>query len=62
MADMITDFLIYTGIGILMCGIGMILGYYLITAYYNKRFLIVAQQCSDADSMVPIVEELERES
>ncbi len=62
MADMTTDFLIYTGIGILMCGIGIIIGYFLLTGYYNRRFLTVAQQCSDADSVVPIVEELERES
>jgi hypothetical protein len=62
MADLTTDFLIYAGIGILMCGIGMIIGYYLLTGYYSRRFLVVAQQCSNADSVVPFIEELERES
>lgn len=62
MADMTTDFLIYTGIGILMCGIGMIIGYFLLTAYYSRRFLVIGQACSDADSIIPIIDELERES
>jgi hypothetical protein len=62
MADLTTDFLIYIAIGILMCGIGMIIGYFLLTGYYDRRLLVVAAQCSDADSAVPMVEELERET
>jgi hypothetical protein len=62
MADMTTDFLIYTGIGILMGGIGMLIGSQLLTTYYQKRFITVAQQCSDTASLAPIADELERET
>lgn len=62
MADLLTDLLIYTGIGIITFTIGMILGYQLLIMYYTKRFLVVAKDCSDADSVIPIVDELTRES
>ena len=62
MADMFTDLLIYIGIGVITFAIGMILGYQLLVMYYTKRFLVVAKECSDADSVVPLVDELARES
>nr|WP_319377501.1 hypothetical protein [uncultured Methanoregula sp.] len=62
MVDLTTDILIYIGIGILTFAIGMIIGYQLLIMHYTKRFLIVAKECSDADSVVPIVDELQRET
>ena len=62
MSDMFTDLLIYIGIGIITFAIGMILGYHLLVLHYTKRFLVVARECSDADSVVPLVDELARES
>lgn len=62
MADLFTDLLIYIGIGVITFSIGMILGYQLLVIYYTRRFLVVARECSDADSVVPLVDELARES
>ncbi len=62
MADLVTDLLIYICFGIVMFAIGMVLGYQLLTVHYSKRFFILAKECSDADSVVPLVNELERET
>jgi len=62
MADLLTDILIYAGIGIITFTIGMILGYQLLIMYYTKRFMIVAKECSDTDSVIPIVDELAKET
>jgi hypothetical protein len=62
MADLLTDLLIYIGIGIITFTIGMILGYQLLIMYYTKRFMVVAAECSDVDSMIPMVDELAREN
>ncbi|MDD4137090.1 MAG: hypothetical protein PHT99_04235 [Methanoregula sp.] len=62
MADLLTDFLIYAGIGIITFTIGMIVGYQILILYYTKRFVVVAKECSDTDSVIPIVDELTRES
>jgi hypothetical protein len=62
MTDMLTDFLIYVGIGVIMFTIGMILGYQVLMMNYQKRFMVLAQQCSDADSVVPLVDELAKET
>ena len=62
MADLFTDLLIYIGIGVITFAIGMILGYQLLVIYYTRRFLVIAKECSDADSVVPLVDELARES
>jgi hypothetical protein len=62
MPDPFTDILIYIGIGIITFTIGMILGYQLLIMHYTRRFMIVAKECSDADSVVPIVDELQRET
>jgi len=62
MADMFTDLLIYIGIGILTFGMGAILGYQLLSMYYERRFMEIARQCSDDDSVIPIIDELARET
>ena len=62
MADMLTDLLIYIGIGILTFGIGAILGYQLLSMYYERRFMVIARKCSDDDSVIPIIDELARET
>jgi len=62
MAEMFTELLIYIGIGILMFAIGMIIGYQLLIMHYTRRFMIIAAECSDADSLVPMVDELARET
>jgi hypothetical protein len=62
MADLLTDLLIYIGIGIITFTIGIILGYQLLIMRYTKRFVVLAKECSDADSVIPLVDELARES
>jgi len=62
MTDLLTDLLIYVGIGIITFAIGMILGYQILIMYYTKRFMEIAKECSDADSVIPIVDELAKET
>jgi hypothetical protein len=62
MVDLFTDLLIYIGIGILTFTIGMILGYQLLIMYYTQRFMVIAGQCSDVDSVIPMIDELARET
>jgi hypothetical protein len=62
MADLLTDLLIYIGIGIITFTIGIILGYQLLIMYYTRRFVVLAKECSDTDSVVPLVDELEKET
>ena len=62
MADMLTDLSIYIGIGIITFAIGTILGYQLLAMYYSRRFMAIARQCSDDDSVIPIIDELARET
>lgn len=62
MADLMMDLVIYIGIGFMTFVIGLILGYLILTEYYKKRFLVIARQCADEDSAVPIVDELARET
>ncbi len=62
MVELFTDLLIYIGIGILTFAIGMIIGYQLLIMHYTRRFMIIAAECSDADSLVPMVDELARET
>jgi hypothetical protein len=62
MTDLLTDLLIYIGIGIITFTIGIILGYQLLITYYTRRFMVIAAECSDADSVVPMVDELARET
>ncbi len=62
MADLLIDLLIYIGIGILTFTIGMILGYQLLIMYYTRRFFVLAKECSDVDSVIPLVDELDKEA
>ena len=62
MVDLFTDLLIYIGIGIITFTIGMILGYQLLIMYYTRRFMTIAAECSDVDSVIPMVDELARET
>jgi hypothetical protein len=62
MTDLLTDLLIYVGIGIITFAIGMILGYQILIMYYTRRFMEIAKQCSDDDSVIPMVDELDKES
>ena len=62
MTDLMMDLVIYIGIGFMTFVIGLIFGYLVLTGYYTKRFLVIAQECSDTDSTVPIVDELARET
>jgi len=62
MADMLTDLIIYIGIGIMTFAIGIILGYQLLMMYYDRRFIVIAEQCYEVDSVIPIIDELARET
>ena len=62
MADMLTDLLIYIAIGIMTFAIGTIVGYQILTMYYTKRFMVIAKQCFDVESVIPIIDELTRET
>jgi len=62
MVDLLTDILIYVGIGIITFTIGMILGYQLLIMYYTKRFMVIAAECSDVDSVIHMIDELTRET
>ena len=62
MTDLMMDIVIYAGIGFMTFVIGLILGYLILTRYYTKRFIVIAKECYDTDSAVPIVDELARET
>jgi hypothetical protein len=62
MADMLTDLVIYIGIGIMTFAIGTILGYQLLIMYYDRRFMVIAKECYEVDSVIPIIDELARET
>ena len=52
----------YLGIAIACTVIGWAGGYYGISFYFRKRFLAIADECRDADSIEPLIDELERQS
>ncbi len=56
------DFTAYAIIGILAFAIGLIAGYLAMTRYYQRRFVDVATECEKAETIVPIITEMERES
>ncbi len=56
------DVWVYLGIAIVGIAIGWTGGYYGFTSHFRKRFLIVADGCRDADSIEPLIDELERQS
>lgn len=53
---------IYLVIGVLMFCIGLVAGYLLMNTYYARRFMTVAKECERADSIAPLITEMERES
>lgn len=55
-------FLIYLVISVLAFIIGALAGYLVMTGYYARRFLTVALECEKVDSIVPIINEMDRES
>ena len=56
------DLWIYLGIAIACIAIGGAGGYYGFSTHFKKRFLIVADECRDADSIEPLIDELDRQS
>jgi len=62
MAQPLDVLLAYITIGALMCGIGLIAGYFLTSRYYSERFMVVVRECSQQDSLVPLISEMEHES
>jgi len=62
MSETMDDVSIYLAIGVLMFCIGLMAGYLLMTTYYSRRFLAVAKECERADSVAPLITEMERES
>ena len=62
MTDLMMDLVIYIGIGFMTFVIGLNAGYLVLTKGYADRFLVIAKECSDTDSTVPIVDELARET
>ncbi len=62
MDGLLSDMLVYITIGALGFGIGLIAGYLVMHAYYQRRFLAIGQACEEADSLTPIFDEMERET
>lgn len=62
MADLFTDLLIYIAIGIITFIIGLVLGYQILKMHYTRRFLGLAKDCSEAESVIPLVDELAKET
>ena len=54
--------LIYLGISVLAFVIGILAGHLIMTKYYERRFLTVATECETVESIVPIINEMDRES
>ncbi len=56
------DLTVYLIFGAIMFLIGLIAGYLGMTRYYGDRFVTVARKCEEAETIVPLISELERES
>ncbi|HOS82147.1 MAG TPA: hypothetical protein PK445_05415 [Methanolinea sp.] len=56
------ELVIYLIIAVLMFVIGLVAGNLVMNIYYSRRFLAVAKECERADSIVPLITEMERES
>ncbi|HPC54953.1 MAG TPA: hypothetical protein PLX27_02750 [Methanolinea sp.] len=56
------ELVIYLIIAVLMFVIGLVAGHLVMNTYYSRRFLAVAKECERADSIVPLITEMERES
>lgn len=60
--DGLSDLLVYVIIGALAFGIGLISGYLIMHAYYDRRFIMIGEACEEADSLTPVFDEMERET
>jgi uncharacterized membrane protein len=56
------DISIYLSIGVMMFIIGLCAGYLMTGRYYNNRFIKVAKEAEEVNSIAPLIAELERES
>jgi hypothetical protein len=56
------DYIAYLVIGVLAFVIGTLSGYLTMTWYYHERFAVVATECERTESIVPIINEMDRES
>ena len=56
------DLWTYLGISVACIAIGWAGGYYGLTLHFKKRFLVIADKCRDADSIEPLIDELEQQS
>jgi hypothetical protein len=56
------DLIAYLGIGTLAFIIGGLSGFLAMTRYYRGRIAVVLVDCEKAESVVPIINELDRES
>jgi len=62
MTEIVQELAIYGIMGALCFGIGLIAGYIAVSKYYEHRFITVSRQCSEKDSLTPLLDELCRES
>lgn len=56
------DAVVYFIIAVLVFIIGLLAGYLVMNDYYIRRFLVVAAECEKAESIAPIITEMDRES
>jgi len=52
----------YLVISILTFIIGALSGYLVMSNYYSGRFFTIAEQCEKVESIVPVIDEMDRES
>ncbi len=60
--DQMDDIVIYLFSAVMMVIVGLVIGYRVTILYYNKRFLVLAKQCENVQTIAPLIAELERES
>jgi hypothetical protein len=54
--------IILGGVGAVTFLVGLLAGFFAMRRYHDARFLVVAQECSAKDSLVPLIIEMERET
>jgi len=57
-----SDIWLYLGMVAVSSVLGLIIGYVGLTAYFNNRFLTIADACQGTDSIEPLIDELEQQS
>ncbi len=62
MDEYIFDLVIYLLIGFISFVIGLGLGYGVMKRHYRKRFIVVSEACEQVESIIPVLEEMEKES